>query len=382
MRILHVITRFVRGGADENTLLSCNAQEEAGHEIHLVCGNEFHASMLSKLHPKVQSHALPPLVRRLSPVNDIRATLALYRLCRDLRPDVVHTHTSKAGFVGRAAAWAARVPVIIHGVHILPFLNVGPVQRLIYWVAEKMLVPVTDAFVDVSEGMKVECLRYGIGGEAKHLVVPSGMDVARFRAAQPVSDAELSAVCGGGVEQWHEAEIVLMVAAFEERKRQLAFLDVFTDVVKTRPKAVLLLAGDGPDRSQIEERIAALGLAGRVKLIGFRQDVERWMKRADVCVLSSEREGLPRVVVQYALAGRPIVATRLPGVEVVVQEGKNGFLVDSVEEMSAPILKTLSDRILSSQLSAYSQKLDLSPWSSDYMAQQLDDLYVSLLKKG
>jgi len=275
LRIIHIITRFIRGGADENTLLSCNAQASSGHEVHLVYG-EFHSDILENLHSDVKPYCLPSLVRPLSPVNDIRATFALYRLCRELQPDIVHTHTSKAGFVGRAAAWAARVPVIIHGVHILPFLNVGPVQKLIYWAAEKMLVPVTDAFVDVSEGMKAECLRYAIGREDKHLVVPSGMDVARFKAAQPVSDAELAGVCGGEVEQWREAEIVLMVAAFEDRKRQLAFLDVFSSVAKARPKATLLLAGDGPDRSQIEEKILALDLTQRVKLIGFREDVERW----------------------------------------------------------------------------------------------------------
>lgn len=379
MKIVHIITRFIRGGADENTLLSCNAQAEAGHEVHLVYGSEFHRDILEKLHPNVKRHYLASLVRPLRPVADLRATWALYRLCRSLRPDIVHTHTSKAGFSGRVAAWAARVPVVIHGVHILPFLNVGAVERLVYLVAEKLLVPVTDAFVDVSEGMKQECIRHGIGGEAKHLVVASGMDTDKFRRAAPVSGEEFADLRPPLLSSWDEGEVILMAAAFEERKRQLAFLDAFVKIAAARPRAVLLFAGDGPMRGEIEARIGALGLRDRVSIIGFREDVERWMKRADLCVLSSEREGLPRVVVQYALAGRPIVATHLPGIEAIVRPGVTGFLTDRVEDMVQPVVEILSDAALARQLQEGIGTLDLAPWDSRTMGAQLESLYRTLM---
>ncbi|MCE9649117.1 MAG: glycosyltransferase [Parvibaculum sp.] len=347
--------------------------------MYLVYGDEFHDDILAKLHPRIHKHFLPTLVRPLRLRADLAATFALWRLCRAVRPDIVHTHTSKAGFVGRVAAFLAGVPVILHGVHILPFLNVGAVQRAVYLVAEKLLVPATDVFVDVSQGMKAECLRYGIGTEATHLVVPSGMDVARFRQAVPVADAEFAAERPAAIAGWAGAEVILMVAAFEERKRQLAFLDVFAGIAAERPHAVLLLGGDGPCRDAIERRISALGLKDRVALIGFREDIERWMKRADVCVLSSEREGLPRVIVQYALAGRPIVSTYLPGIEAVVHEGENGYLTARVEDMAVPITAILSDSVLSQRLSAAAAGLDLSPWGVEEMAGQLDGLYTRLV---
>lgn len=372
---MHVITRFIRGGADENTLISCNAQAEAGHDVILVYGEEFHPDILAKLHPAVRQIHMPEMVRALAPTSDLKATFAIRELCRSLRPDIVHTHTSKAGFVGRAGAWLAKVPVIIHGVHILPFLNVGRAQKLIYLAAEKMLVPVTHAFVDVSEGMRLECLKHGIGTEKNHLVVASGMDVAAFQHARPIGADEFPELLPAAVSSWDEAEVIVMAAAFEDRKRQPAFIAAFAKVAAARPKAVLLLAGAGPLHPEIEAAIAAHGLENRVRIIGFRADIARWMRLADICALSSEREGLPRVIVQYVLAGRPVVATYLPGVEAVVHDGKTGYLVAAVSDMAEPIVALLSDDKLRHQFAAAAAALDLSAWGAQHMAAQLETLY-------
>jgi len=381
VRIVHIITRFIRGGADENTMLSCNAQAEAGHEVHLVYGHEHHPDILSKVDRRVTLHNEASLRREIAPLDDVLVTLRLWHVFRQLKPDIVHTHTSKAGFVGRFAAVFARVPIIVHGVHILPFLNVGPGKRLLYWLAEKMLAPYTDAFVDVSEGMKDECLRAGIGTQANHLVVASGMDIDKFQSALPIQPATFKALFPDVDVDLDQAEIVLMVAAFEERKRQMTFLGEFVEVARLRPQALLLLAGDGPCRQSILDRISELGLAGRVLLLGFRDDIERWMKLAQVCVLASEREGLPRVIVQYALAGRPIVATYLPGIEAVVRDKISGYLVTHVQDMRAPVLQLLSDKALAASMAEASRESDLSAWGVDNMSSQLDMLYEGLAAK-
>lgn len=372
---MHVITRFIRGGADENTLISCNAQAEAGHDVILVYGEESHPDILAKLHPSVRPINMPEMVRPLSPASDFKATFAMRELCRSMRPDIVHTHTSKAGFVGRAGAWLARVPVIIHGVHILPFLNVGAVQKLLYLAAEKLLVPMTHAFVDVSEGMRQECLKHGIGTHKNHLVVASGMDVAAFQNASPIIADEFPELLPAAIASWDDAEIIVMAAAFEDRKRQPAFIAAFAKVAAARPKAVLLLAGAGPIQPEIEAAIAVHNLQDRVRVIGFRADIARWMRSAAICVLSSEREGLPRVIVQYVLAGRPVVATYLPGVEAVVKHGTTGYLVKSVTEMADPIITLLADDALRQQFATAAASLDLSAWGAQHMAAQLETLY-------
>ena len=378
MKIVHIITRFIRGGADENTLYSCNGQAALGHDVYLLYGRENHADILGKLHPGVKLIRVKSLVRQISPFNDFRALLDIHFHLSKIRPDIVHTHTSKAGFVGRVAAKTSRSPIIIHGVHILPFLNVKPLQKLAYLACEKILSPVTDAFVDVSAGMKKECLAKQIGKDNNHFVIPSGMDVTLFQNAKPITLGELKDTFPEPVMGWANAKLILMVAAFEERKRQLEFLDVFARIVQSNPEACLLLAGSGPLETAISTKIEALGLTGHVRIIGFRSDVARWIKTAQFCILSSEREGLPRVVVQYALGGKPIIATDLPGIDFIVQNNVTGYRVNSVEEMEAPIHHLLNDSAISTQLETGVSNVDLSPWSVSYMIEKLEELYLSL----
>lgn len=381
MRICHVITRFVRGGADENTLLSCNAQAQIGHTVYLVCGDEVSDAMLKRLHPDIVVHRLPSLVRPIKPLADFKAFLAMVRLFRAVGFDIVHTHTSKAGILGRIAAKVAGIRGIIHGVHILPFLNVGKAQFLVYWGAEKLLAPMTHAFVDVSSGMLDACLEHKIGNSKNHIVVPSGMNIEKFIKAQPVDDSELVKYLPHIKEPLSELHIILMVAALEPRKRVVEFLYVFAEVVKTDSKAILVLLGEGHDKSRIEQTVKELGLESRVVMVGFRNDVERWIARANVCVLASEREGLPRVVVQYALGARPTVVTALPGVEVVVKHEKTGYLVhvDKVPEMSGFISQILANKDLAQSMIDEAKKLDLSAWSVDFMASELERIYNKVL---
>ena len=374
---MHVITRFVRGGADENTLLSCNAQALAGHDVHLVYGCEVSGAMLSHLHPLVHQHPLRSLVRPFRPARDVKALIDLRSLFRRIAPDVVHTHTSKAGILGRLAARSSGVPAVIHGVHILPFLNVGRAQRFAYLGAERLMARFTDSFVNVSEAMRDIGVASRVGPAVNHVVVPSGMDVRRFLNAAPVTDDEMAGVFGGTPRASSDLKLVLMVAALEPRKRIVEFLDVFAGVAALQPMARLAILGEGPDRSRIERRIAALGLSGRVTLAGFRDDAERWIARADVCVLASEREGLPRAIVQYVLGGRPVVAPALPGVEAVVSDGTTGFLVDidRLDRMADPILRLLNDEALSQSMAAGARLKDLSRWSVEHMITALDNVY-------
>ena len=378
MKIVHIITRFIRGGADENTLYSCNGQAELGHDVYLLYGRESHTDILNRLHPHVKLICVKSLVRQISPLNDFRALLDIHFHLIKIRPDIVHTHTSKAGFIGRAAAKTARSPIIIHGVHILPFLNVKPLQKLTYLACEKILSPMTDAFVDVSAGMKKECLAQQIGNDNNHFVIPSGMDVNLFQNAKAISLGELKEAFPEPVMGWANAKLILMAAAFEERKRHLDFLDVFARIVRSNPEACLLLAGSGPLESEIAKKVESLGLAGHVRILGFRSDVSRWIKTAQFCILSSEREGLPRVVVQYALGGKPIIATDLPGIEFIVQNNVTGFRVSAVEEMEAPIHHLLNDSAISTKLETGVSDVDLSPWSISYMNEKLEELYVNL----
>lgn len=377
--IAHVITRFVRGGADENTLLSCNAQAAAGHDVVLIFGRDYRAEMLERLHPRIEQVCLPSMQRPIHPVRDAQALVALTRLFVQLKPDIVHTHTSKAGILGRLAAYVAGVEAVVHGVHILPFVNVGPVERAAYLALERLLDPLTDAFVSVSEDLRDKCVSEHVGAPLVHAVIPSGMDVERFRHAPPVSDAEISHV----FQTESKPRLIVMAAALESRKRVVEFLDTFALVVKHRPDPVLAVLGEGIERLRALDRIEALGLSKNVRLLGFRDDIERWIAAADVCVLASEREGLPRTVVQYVLAARPVVVSALPGIEAIIADGENGFVTDGddLEEMAAPILRLLNEPALAASFSSYSRRLNLSAWSVENMTSELEHVYARALEE-
>jgi glycosyltransferase involved in cell wall biosynthesis len=153
--------------------------------------------------------------------------------------------------------------------------------------------------------------------------------------------------------------------------------------VALRPNVRLAVLGEGDDRSRIEARVAALGLTNQVVLTGFRDDVDRWIARADVCVLASEREGLPRAVVQYMLGARPTVVSALPGVETLVKNGETGYLVniDRLDQMLEPILRILDDETLSGSMRSAARRLDLSRWSIEYMAAELGRVYEGVLAR-
>jgi glycosyltransferase involved in cell wall biosynthesis len=297
-----------------------------------------------------------------------------------LKPDIVHTHTSKAGILGRLAGRIARAKAIVHGVHILPFLNVRRFKRWVFLAVERWTAPLTDAFVSVSAKMQECCLSEGLGAHAVHKVVPSGMDVVQFRNASPFAAAELARELGVEV---CPSQLVVMAAALEPRKRVAEFLSVFREVGAQCPGAMLAVLGEGAERDHIRAQAAALGISDRVRLLGFRTDIERWLASATVCVLSSEREGLPRAVIQYVLAGRPVVAANLPGLEAVLHDGENGFVTngEDLRAMAAPIIRLLTTPRLSARFSEYSRRLDLSAWSVENMTAELQRVYFSALHR-
>lgn len=377
MKIVHTITRFVRGGADENTLLTCNHQAEEGHRVALVFGHESHPDILAKLHPAVKQVRIAAMGRAIHPLNDARALLAMIRFMRDFAPDVVHTHTSKAGILGRAAAVLAKVPVIVHGVHILPFLGVGPTATKAYRAIEQVIARKTDFFIDVSEGMRTASIENGVGAAANHVVIPSGMEVGKFRAARPFTPDELKAELGLAEPP---EQLIVSAAVLEPRKRHLEFLDAMAQVVAAHPDAHLAITGDGPLANAIRAKASQLGIANNVHLLGFRTDVERWMKSADVCTLASEREGLPRTVIQYVICGKPVVASHLPGIDAVVTDGENGIVVASPALMAAPIAAILGDEDLAGRMAAASAARDLSAWDARAMVRAIDRVYADVMR--
>lgn len=365
--IVHVITRFIRGGADENTLFTCNGQAELGREVHLVTGS-YHPDMVAKLDPRIRWHYLSSLVRDPS-VNDVRCVFALTRLLRQIRPFIVHTHESKAGILGRLAARICKVPIIIHGVHILPFINVSAAKRALYLGLEKVLAPVTDGYVSVSEEMQRICIAEGLGAPDRHSWVPSGMATEQYRAASPITDA-------GMLVFGHERTIGLIAGHLEKRK-QIGELIAALAAYRDRSDWALLVAGEGPEQEALARQIADAGLETHVILLGYRTDLPNLLASADVVLHAAGNEGLPRVVIQATLAGKPVVSPALPGIDKVVANGRNGLLneIDDFATLARNFMALVEDTEERQLMSHAARQVDLSPWTIDTMVTRISEAY-------
>ena len=165
-KIVHIITRLINGGADENTVISCNYSASIGNEVFLIIGPYNDKEIIDKLNKKVNLIVVNNLIRSINPYKDLLALMLIRKMIKKLSPDIVHTHTSKAGIIGRIAAWLSGVPLIVHTVHILPFVNVNLILKFLYLLLEKMVSYITDKYINVSAGMKETSLRYKIGAES------------------------------------------------------------------------------------------------------------------------------------------------------------------------------------------------------------------------
>ncbi|OUS39061.1 hypothetical protein A9Q94_00465, partial [Rhodobacterales bacterium 56_14_T64] len=224
MHIVHLVTRLLRAGSEENTIETCRWQALAGHQVTVIHGHQVDPWWRDNPVSGVELVALPQLIHPLNPAADLRALRALRVLYRHLRPDVIHTHQSKAGILGRLAASAVPDAVVAHGIHIVPFQGVSRAKRMIYIAAEKLAARRTDVFLGVSEAVGHAYVGAGIARRGRVHCVRSGMDINRFSDPKPPLDWRRLLRLGSNDCR---PPVALMLAAFEPRKRHVPMLRAF-----------------------------------------------------------------------------------------------------------------------------------------------------------
>jgi glycosyltransferase involved in cell wall biosynthesis len=360
MRIVHVLTRMLRAGSEENTAETCRWQAAAGHEVLLIHGAEIDPWWNDNPIPGVRMIGCPTIVHQVNPVADARALTALRTIYRDLMPDVIHTHQSKAGVLGRLAADTLPQALVVHGIHIVPFEGVSRLRRAVYLSAERAAARRTDHFIAVSQAAGKAYVGAGLADPSNVSCIRSGMALERFRSAGLPADWRTLL----GVPDGPPPPVALMMAAFEPRKGHVEFLRALAAHTDAPARMRLILAGAGPETGAVRGAVAELGLTDRVVLAGHRSDPEALFALADVAVLTSAREGLPRVVVQALAASVPMVASELPGLTEVLHHGVNGLVTGpgAPGEAASALIRLLSDDGLRARLSAGARKTDLSAW--------------------
>lgn len=378
--VLHLITRMVHGGAQENTLATVAAIAGGGWRSTLVTGpaDGPEGSLEPECHRRgVRMIHVPELVRELSPAQDVRALRRLVALIRAEQPQIVHTHTSKAGILGRIAARMARVPVVIHTPHGHVFHGYyGPLRSQLFRWIEWACAPLADRLIALTEQERQDHLRRGIGRPERFVVIPSGVDFAPIDAARTQRRATRAAL---GIAP--DAPVIGCVARLVPIKDHATLLAAFQRVAAAVPRAVLLLVGDGPLRGDLEARATALGIGDRVRFLGLRTDVPRLLAAMDLFALASLNEGMGRVLVEAMAMGLPVVATRVAGIVDVVRDGESGLLVppQDPEGMAAAIVALLRDPGLRRQMGEAGRRGVVPGYSVETMVARLRALYRETL---
>jgi len=322
-KICHVITCLELGGAQQNTLHTVTHLDRGRFEVALVSGV---GGLLDKEAGAVADlalHWVPELVREIRPLADLAALAHLTSIFRAMRPDVVHTHSSKAGILGRWAAHLAGVPVRVHTIHGFGFhAQMSALQRGCLTALEAGTAPLTTRFIAVSNANLERGVAAGIFARGQATLLRSGVALGAFRngARRGSLRADL------GIPP--EAPLVGMVACLKPQKAPLDFVRVAGQVAALVPEAHFLLVGDGALRGAVEEAIEAHSLAGRFHLLGWRRDIPSILKNLSLVALTSRWEGLPRIVPEAMAAALPVVATRVDGTPEAVEEGVTGFLAE------------------------------------------------------
>lgn len=390
IKCVHIITRFDKGGSSENTFLTAVGLNKTGYEVVLIKGLS-HESQMER--PEAEATAknlleagksgvriitLAHLVRKIRPLHDLLAFSDLVKILKQEKPRIVHTHTSKAGILGRLAARIAGVPVIIHTPHGHVFYGYfGKGKTAFYILLEKLAARITDKIITLTEREKREHVEFLRISEEKLTVIHSGVDMRKFPPSS-VDPGETKRKTGIPVG----ACVVGAVGRLTAVKGHIHLLAAAAKVIAARSDTVFILLGDGELKSELAEAANKLGIKEKVRFLGWRSDVADIMSAFDIFVFPSLNEGMGKVLVEAMAAGKPIIASDVCGVADLITHGKNGLLVPPADPQALAdgIESLLSDPARARELAAEGRKLAQS-YSSDAMLTKIEELYRSLLNE-
>ena len=337
-KVFHVITKLELGGAQKVTLMTLERLPRDRYELGLATGPEGLLVDWANRIPELKRVWLPSLVREVRPLQDLTAFLALFRLFRREKPHVVHTHSSKAGILGRWAAKLAGVPFIFHTAHGFGFNDFQrPIVKSVYLWLERWTARITTRFVVVSLANAHKAEQNNILQQGDWLLCRDAIAVSEFM--QPGTRR-------AKLPEWNipgDKLVVGMIACLKPQKSPVDFVDVAAVVLKHNTRAHFVLAGDGELRPDIEKRIQEHGIGAHFTLLGWQTDMPEVYRNLDVVVLTSLWEGLP-CVFSEAMAGElPLVATNVDGAREAIVHGENGFLHEphDVEGMAQSVVQLL-----------------------------------------
>jgi glycosyltransferase involved in cell wall biosynthesis len=383
MRIVHIITRMIVGGAQENTRFNClDLVRDYGDDVTLITGPSLGAegSLLDKYQdPDLKTILVPELIRSIRPWTDLRAARILQKHLTQLRPDVVHTHSAKAGILGRSVAWKLKIPCVVHTVHGAPFhpYQAWPVRKL-YQICERWAARRCHRLISVADAMTDLLVEAKIAERSKFVTIYSGMDIEPFLNAD---QNRLQLRKDLGIRP--EDIVVGKIARLFHLKGHQYLLACAQRVVQADPRIRFLLVGDGILRESLEKEIASMGLKNHFIFTGLvpPHEIPDLIGAMDMLMHVSLREGLARALPQALLAGKPVISYDIDGAKEVVIEDQTGILLPpkSTQPLGDAILKLANDADLRTRLGLQGRLLCQERFGHQPMTKQIRRLYQQIL---
>jgi glycosyltransferase involved in cell wall biosynthesis len=389
MKIVHIITRLIVGGAQENTLLSCEGQHRHGHEVTLITGPAIGPE--GSLMGRAQSfgyrvEVIDDLRRAISIRRDYRSYKKLVTLIQKIQPDIVHTHSSKAGIIGRWAGRKCRVQnaecrtKIVHTIHGLAFTaSTHAAVNAAYRILEKITAPITDKIICVADSMRDQSLAGGVGIASQYVTVYSGMEIEPFRRP-PVDRATLRRQLNIADDQI----VVGTIARLFDLKGHEDLLALAPALCRQFPQLRFLWVGDGSLRPRFEQQIAAMNLQDRFILTGLvpPEQIPQLTNAMDILAHPSRREGLARALPQGALCGCPCVTYDIDGAREAVLHNQTGYVIRPFDKdaFGQAIATLAQDAALRKTLGEEGRAFASKRFGADVMVEALEREYRALLR--
>jgi len=385
-KVAHVITRLIVGGAQENTTFTCEGlRKDYGYDVTLITGPPLgpEGSLLAgSWRRSVRCIVLGQMRRAVNPFRDALTFLQLYGIFRRERYDIVHTHSSKAGILGRLAARLAGIKIIIHTIHGLPFHPYqGRIANLFYVLTEKVAAKVSTRIVCVADMVTEQAVAVGIARRGMFVTIYSGMDLDAFLNSGTLRESARRRLGLGDGEL-----VVGMIARLFPLKGHEYLFASARHIVRTFPKARFLLVGEGILRERFRRALEKMGLREKFIFAGLVHParIPEMISAMDVLVHTSLREGLAKALPQALACGKPVVSFDVDGAREVVKEGVTGYLVPpkDVRGLTAALNRLLSDEKLRERMGQSGRQLVEPLFRKERMVEQINDLYESLKQGG
>lgn len=383
IKVCHVITRLILGGAQENTLLTCEGlSSRHGYDVLLVSGPATgpEGELIGHAHRKgIPLFLIDELHREIRPWRDFMALVKLWRLFLKRRPKIVHTHSSKAGILGRLSAWLAGIPIIVHTIHGLPFHeHESPIRNALYASLERLAARISSKIICVGEVMKRKAVEARLASADRFRVIYSGMETEPFLAPRMDSTATRLKL-----RIPENALLLGMLSRLAPLKGHEELLEAAARLQARHDRIHVLMIGDGELRTLLEKKASFLKVPCTFTGLVEPDRIPELLGATDIVVHTSYREGLPRAIPQALLAGKPVVAFDCDGAREVVLDGITGRLVPprAVDQLVQALCDLLCRPDLGRSLGEEGRRRFLDQFRADRMVERIDDLYRSLLKK-